>query len=119
MLSSYGQTIPVTPFSFDQDLRFLQLNNNLFGDYSLTIKPISFSKGITPDTLYKSFSNRKDEIFKERKVHFFNSNGKVSLLPIRTVTKFSSNLPYGWSDGILLPAKGFQQYLSLGLFSSF
>ena len=83
LLSSYGQTIPVTPFSFDQDLRFLQLNNNLFGDYSLTIKPISFSKEITPDTLYKSFSNRKDEIFKERKVHFFNSNGKVSLLPIR------------------------------------
>jgi hypothetical protein len=113
-----AQTIQVTPFSLDNDLRYLQLNNRLFSNHSLTIRPISFSKKNTPDSLYKFFSNNHNEVLKERKVEFLNSNGKVSLLPVRSVSKFNSSLPYGWSDGILMPAKGMQQYFSLGVFSS-
>jgi hypothetical protein len=113
-----AQTIQVTPFSLDNDLRFLQLNNHLFSNHSLTIRPLSFSKTNTPDSLYKTFNDDHNKVLKERKVQFLNSNGKISLLPVRSVSKFNSSLPYGWSDGILMPTKGVQQYFSLGVFSS-
>ena len=118
MLSSYGQTIPVTPFSFDQDLRVLQLQGKLPLEHSMNVRPISFSKKFTADSLYTLIGGKGNDNFKERKVDFWKGHGKLALLPVTTITKYTSHHPFGWSDGALMPSNGFQQIISAGFYAA-
>ncbi len=111
-----GQTIPVTVFSLDDDLRTLQIAGKLPISNSLNIRPVSFSKKFTPDSLFMLIDNNPETTFKEAKHDFWKKRGKVSLLPVTSITKFTSHHPYGWSDGALLPAKGLQQLISAGFY---
>jgi hypothetical protein len=116
MLSSYGQTIPVTPFSFDQDLRVLQLQGKLPLEHSMNVRPISFSKKFTADSLYNLIGGKGIDNFKERKVDFWKGHGKLALVPVSFITKYTSHHPFGWSDGALMPSNGFQQIISAGFY---
>ncbi len=116
MYSTHAQTIPVTPFSFDQDLRVLQLQGKLPLEHSMNMRPISFGKKFTPDSLYKLIGGDGNDNFKERKVDFWKGNGKIALLPITSITKYTSHHPFGWSDGALMPVNGLQQIISAGFY---
>ena len=41
-------------------------------------------------------------------------NATIELLPILSRSKYNLKQPYGWNDGSMLPASGYQQTLSLG-----
>jgi hypothetical protein len=43
----------------------------------------------------------------------------VDILPVFQTFQFNSNRPYGWGDGPMIPAKGFQSYTSTGFFAKF
>lgn len=116
MGTSQAQTVPVTPFSFDQDLRVLQLQGKIPVEYSMNVRPISFSKQFKADSLYQRIGGGDEHSFKEAKVDFFKGHGKLALLPITSITKFTSHHPYGWSDGALMPVNGFQQMVSVGFY---
>ena len=116
VLSSNAQTIPVTPFSFDQDLRVLQLQGKLPLEHSMNVRPISFNKKFNPDSLYNLIGGDGKDNFKERKVDFWKGNGKIALLPVTSISKYTSRHPYGWSDGALMPVNGFQQIISTGFY---
>jgi hypothetical protein len=45
-------------------------------------------------------------------------HAKISLLPVNSISRFTSGVPFSWSDGLLLPAKGFQHYVSLGFYAA-
>ena len=117
VLSSYGQTIPVTPFSFDQDLRVLQLQGKLPLEHSMNVRPISFSKKFTADSLYNLIGGKGNDNFKERKVDFWKGHGKLALLPFTSITKITTHHPFGWSDGALMPSNGLQQIISAGFYA--
>ena len=117
MLTANGQTIPVTPFSFDQDLRVLQLQGKLPLENSMNVRPISFSKKFTADSLYHRIGGGVKNNFKEAKVDFWKGHGKIALLPFTSITKFTSHHPYGWSDGVLMPVNGLQQIISTGFYA--
>ncbi len=117
MLTANGQTIPVTPFSFDQDLRVLQLHGKLPLEHSMNMRPITFSKKFTPDSLYNLIGGKGHNNFKERKVDFWKGHGKLALLPVSSITKFTSHQPYGWSDGALMPVNGLQQIITGGFYA--
>jgi hypothetical protein len=116
MSTSQAQTVPVTPFSFDQDLRVLQLQGKIPVEYSMNVRPISFSKQFNADSLYQIIGAGDERSFKEAKVDFFNGHGKLALLPVSSITKFTSHHPYGWSDGAFMPVNGFQQIISTGFY---
>ena len=118
VLVSNAQTITVTPFSFDQDLRVLQLEGKLPMDQSLNLRPISFSKKFTPDSLYKLIGGDGVDNFQETKIDFWKGRGKLALLTVTSITKYTSHHPFGWSDGALMPANGFQQLLTLGFYGN-
>lgn len=44
---------------------------------------------------------------------------EISALPIFQTFQFNSNRPYGWGDGPMIPASGFQSYTSSGIFAKF
>ncbi len=118
MLSTNGQTISLTPFSFDNDLKVMQLSGDIDIDHSLTIRPFRFSKRFSPDSFYKKLSTTQEKPIQELKKSFWGNRGKISLLPLNLVSKYASHHPYGWSDGALMQSKGFQSVSSLGVFAS-
>lgn len=116
VLHSQAQSISVTPFSFDDDLRFLKLQGKLPDDLSLNIRPMGLGKNYTLDSLYKNLAGEKEQPFKQSEINFLGKLGKIGLLPITSINKFTSHHPYGWSDGALFPANGFQTMFSAGAY---
>jgi len=115
--SLIAQTIPVTPFSLENDLRVLQLSNEIDLDHSLTIRPFVFNKRFTVDSLYAHIGKTNAQSFNNRNITFLNGQARFSLFPLRNTMKYTSHHPYGWSDGIFKPVKGFQNVLSVGVYS--
>ena len=116
VLQVQAQSITVTPFSFDDDLRFLKLQGKMPEELSLNIRPMGLGKNYTLDSLYKNLAGKNEQPFKQTELKFWGNIGKLGLLPITSVNKFTSHHPYGWSDGALFPANGFQSLLSAGVY---
>lgn len=116
-LRGSAQTMPLQVFSFDSDLRMLQLNNRLPIKQSLLVRPYSFDAGFNFDSLAHLLEPGAARPIQEFKKSFWGGRGKVSLLPATSITKFTSHHPYGWSDGALAPVNGFQQLISTGVYA--
>jgi hypothetical protein len=44
---------------------------------------------------------------------------KISLLPITLKQQYNTFGPYSWNDGIMIPAKGYQTFMSAGFFTKY
>lgn len=44
---------------------------------------------------------------------------KVLLLPFTWIQQYNSHHPYGWNDGLMIPAKGYQTYFSGGIAANY
>lgn len=117
LLNLCAQSIPVTPLSLDDGLHFLQLQGKLSYDYSLTVRPLYFTKKFTADSFYSLIASENQTLFKEASFKFLGNAGKLSLLPTTFLSKFNSHHPYGWNDGAMIPAKGFQLIVSPGVYA--
>jgi len=113
----FAQSIPVLPLSLDDDIRVLQLQGKISPSYSLTIRPLFFTKKFTPDTFFALIASDKKTALKEASHTFWGKLGKLSLLPTTVLTKYNSHHPYGWNDGAMIPAKGFQSIISPGVYA--
>lgn len=116
--AGFGQSIAVTPLSFDHDLRPLQLQGKIPASYSLTIRPLSPGDRFIPDSLYGLLAVANQQKPEDPTVRFLGKWGRASLMPITLLSKFASHHPHGWSDGALLPAKGLQSLLSAGAYAA-
>ncbi len=112
-----AQSVPVTSLSLDDDIRVLQLQGKISPNYSLTIRPIYFTKKFTPDSFFALIASDQKQPLKEASHSFWGNFGKLSLLPTTFLTKYNSHHPYGWNDGAMIPAKGFQSIISPGVFA--
>jgi hypothetical protein len=100
-LTLKAQNIPVGSVDFmEQRVRNEQLlgNGNLL--ISHTLKPLSID--LIDSTQTKS-----------------NENLDIKVLPITLTQQYNTFSPYGWNDGAMIPAKGYQSYLSVGLFAEY
>ena len=117
-LIGFGQSIAVSPLSFDQDLRPLQLQGKLPSSYSLTIRPLSPGNQLIPDSLYSLLALPNQQKPADPTIHFLGKWGRASIFPVTVLSKFASHHPHGWSDGALIPAKGFQSLVSAGTYAA-
>lgn len=96
--------------------RTLQLLNRLDSSISFTSRPLNLvhlessltdtNRTSTPVPIYaKEISSSK--LF------------SLKLLPISIDQQYNSNHPYGWNDASMIPAKGYQNLISGGFYSSF
>jgi hypothetical protein len=113
----FAQSIPVLPMSFDEDIRTLQLQGKISPNYSLSIRPLYFTKKFTPDSFFALIASDKKTPLKEASYSFWGKFGKLSLLPTTFLTKYNSRHPYGWNDGAFIPARGIQSMVSTGFFA--
>ncbi len=91
-----GQSIPVGTFE-DQELRSKQL----LGLYDSTVSFAVRSLITDPNARM----NWKRPIMK--------------ILPVTLTQQFNSHHPYGWNDGAMISAKGYQSFISAGIYGSF
>lgn len=60
-----------------------------------------------------------DSLTRNKRNYVFKSERKkvsVHWLPMHLTTQFNSKHAYGWNDGAMIPAKGFQQLVSTGIY---
>lgn len=105
-LNSYAQTLPVgTPFLEDR-WRLLQIKGENDISTSFSIRPINVLNSRHKD----STDNPTDSLVA-------TPHKKVNLHSVTLRQQFNSHHPYGWNDGAMIPAKGYQGLLSFGMSS--
>ncbi len=109
--NAIAQSFPIGEIE-DQALRQMQLQGKLSADYSFTSRPYTSGDSVT----YQSIN-----AWLEGNDHFESSKKKspfeYSLLPIIWKQQYNSHHPFGWNDGGMIPAKGYQTMISAGIFA--
>ena len=106
-----SQTINMNEMNVEDNLRDMQLLSKFDNNLSFTIRPITI-EGISSEFLSPKLFNGikfKDLINKK--------NIKLKILPIDLKFTFNSHHPYNRNNGSMIPNKGFQQLLSLGIYA--
>src|SRR3569833_1276129 len=112
-----AQSLPVGTPVLEYYYRRQQLLGNFDAGTSFTLRPVfptnSFKvhDAFDPDTSLKS-----DNLTYMGPVSFANGAGKFQVLPFSQVQQFNSHNPYGWNDGPMIPAKGYQTMATGGFF---
>jgi hypothetical protein len=116
-----AQTLPVGTQVLEDYYRRSQLLGSADSNVSFTVRPI-FPNLInkSASVFYPDSISQKAGLSPHRlwKVDGGRSFG-ITYLPVSIQTQFNSNHPYGWNDGIMIPAKGIQTVLSGGVHLKF
>ncbi|HEY1054197.1 MAG TPA: capsule assembly Wzi family protein [Emticicia sp.] len=105
--------MPVSENGLEDYYRRKQLKGKLDSSVSFTIRPLfptaafNLEDGFDPDSNVKSNSL------------YASGNKKINLklLPLSWVQQFNSSNPFGWNDGSMIPARGYQTMISAGFFA--
>jgi len=107
--SSYAQGplsgIPV----FEEAARSLQRSNISDSISSFCIRPV-YSPSIT------NLISKELHLYKRNKGgdSSFLMSGPISILPLVWQQQYNTHHPYGWNDGSMIPARGYESQLSFG-----
>lgn len=105
-----SQSLPVGLSNLEDYFRRQQLLGLVDSAISFNIRPLVLSSlkqnNFNIDSNLALFNNLSDD----------SSKTKFTLLPIDWRHKYTSHHPYGFNDGIMIPAKGYQTVLSGGVF---
>ena len=97
-------------------IRNLQLQGKIKSDISFAVRPLLSSTQFNLDSILK-LTDPKIQLSQLR-FSFLKNYGKVQVLPVTLSQKFNSHHPFGWNDAGFIPAKGFQNQISAGVFAS-
>lgn len=110
-VSGFSQMLPVGSAA-EADLRARQLMGGFDSAASFTVRPLS-GKEVekTADAAgYSLFSRQR---------FFAGEKGRFGVLPGTITQQFNTHHPYGWNDGAMIPANGYQALVSAGIYASF
>jgi hypothetical protein len=115
-IQSRAQTLPVNS-SLEEIMRRQQLEGKADINTSFTVRPISI-KSLQPadSSLIKPIDSTFSQIART-KVLFRKDKFSLNLLPITLRQQYNSHHPYGWNDGSMIPANGYQSQLSAGFYA--
>lgn len=112
-----AQTLPVGTPVFEDYYRRMQLIGSVDSNLSFTVRPLF---NTAPAEAAFSFSSdttlTKDKWVPASPITFANGKGVFRLLPITWQQQYNTNSPYGWNDGAMIPARGYQTMISGGFY---
>ena len=115
-LRATAQTLPVGSPLAEEAVRFGQLSGTINPLPSLMIRPLALPELRANDSLSPALRSLLEGFASQ-------GNGaspkKVHLLPVTIRQQFNSHHSYGYNDGSLIPAKGFQTQVSAGVSARF
>jgi hypothetical protein len=111
-----AQSLPVGTTAIEDYYRRLQLLGNIDTTTSFTIRPL-FPSYIKKNAFFPDSNERGIDTGST----WISKNGKLRtvFLPLNIQTLASSDHPYGWNDGALIPARGLQASVSIGVFAQY
>jgi hypothetical protein len=119
--SVYAQSLPVGSTATEDYYRRAQLLGIADTNVSFTVRPI-FPNFINKnaDAFYRDSTERWYDFLKSPS-SWQSADGKLktTFLPLSFQTQVNSDHPYGWNDGPMIPAKGFQALISVGVFAQY
>lgn len=96
---------------YDEVARDLQVNGKINPLLSFGVRPVYDTNIFFPDSISKRNNSGKLKQFDS-----LPSSKKFLLLPVELKQQYNTHHPYGWNDGSMIPAKGYQTQLSFGVF---
>ncbi len=108
---SFSQTLPVgTPF-LEETWRRKQIKGERDINTSFTIKPLYAGPDLPLDSLYNPSNYLSDT------VKGTNNKTFLRFLPLTISQQYNTHHPYGWNDGAMIPARGYQTMVTGGIFA--
>jgi len=101
-----AQVLPVGTPVLEDYYRRLQLMGQIDSTLSFTIRPLN-NAALKQVNIFDPTGNNREE------------NRAVQLMPVTWNNQVVSSYPYGWNDGPMIPATGFQTYLSTGIYAQY
>lgn len=118
-----AQSLPVGTIGIEDYYRRAQLSGAADTNVSFTVRPLfpgQINNNHIKDTSYPDSNTNKYKLLSLKSIYHSNdSKFKLDLLPFTVQTQFTSNHPYGWNDGAMIPAKGLQAFVSPGIFAHY
>jgi hypothetical protein len=119
-IDAYSQTLPVgTPI--EDAYRREQLLGKLDSNVSFTIRPISPLAAFGKENIFDPDGSLKGSNIQGNNGIYKTADGKgvLQLLPITWQQQYNTHNPYGWNDGSMIPAAGYQSLFSLGFYARY
>lgn len=110
-----AQTLPVGTRVLDDYYRRLQLEGKLDSTVSFNIRPLG-GAAMQVDDLFDpdgTMGSSSAILLGTR------SGNRLQLMPLNWENQYVSSFPYGWNDGSMIPAVGFQTRLSAGIYAKY
>lgn len=115
-LFSFGQSLPVGTPLLEETWRRLQVSGERDINTSFTIRPLNAISGVDYDSLYHPYdlinSKRKND-----SISYAKGKGILRVLPATLQQQYNTDHPYGWNDGSMIQARGYQMKLSAGIYA--
>lgn len=111
-----SQTLPVGTPVLEEALRRLQVTDELPRDLSFSIRPVSAYSDGDLDSVY-NLTNWVGKTGRPSSILYANGKGKLIFLPATFRQQYNSHHPYGWNDGSMIQAKGYQLQVSAGIYT--
>lgn len=116
-----AQTAPLGMPFFDESLRRAQLLGQVDSTISFSIRPVDAEraakvhKPFGADSLI--FGHDDNKYWRYGRLVDSANNYRLVLLPVVSKHQYNQHHPYGWSNGPMIPNKGWQHYFSVGLYA--
>ena len=117
-----AQSIPVGTQMLEDAYRRDQLMGKIDSSVSFCSRPIFPSEAFKIENVFDPGNNLSPKSWIKRKdvsINFDHNKGHIELLPFTWINQYNSNYPYGWNDGLMIPARGFQAMVSGGFFAKY
>ena len=108
--STKSQTLNLNNPFFEQSLRRAQLNGEIDSSLSFTLRPLNADQYDIDQNIFNL------ESYSPTLLSFLNGSGNLKILPVDFNISFSSHHPYSRNNGSMIPARGYQQLLSAGIY---
>jgi hypothetical protein len=105
-----GQSLPMGFTAQQEFLRREQLKGHVDSMLSFNLRPIYLDRLVADSAVLLALDGSS---FRAK---FGKGKGRVELLPLQFTNQLNTSTPYGWNDGLMIPARGYQTYLSAGFF---
>ena len=116
-----SQTLPVGTAGLEEFYRRKQLLGQLDSSISFSVRPLNPSASLNVKNVFDPDSAlSKNSYFRSSgPITFLQGTGTFQILPFSWQQQFNSKHPFGWNDGSMIPARGYQTMISGGLFVRF
>lgn len=111
---SSAQVLPVGIPQLEDYYRRQQLLGKLDSTISFSVRPLT-NAALKQRNIYNPDSSYIDN----SQYRFANGKGMVQIMPATWQNQLTSAFPYGWNDGGMIPAVGYQTMLSAGVYAQY